>query len=91
MPTRLNDIRWQLFSGRKAKSPQDPHEEGWLAKTWPVYAERLFAKSPDELLNELRHLVNEKETPQVCVAFLTLVIAYVHLAAVNNSYPCSCP
>ena len=65
MPTGLNILRWQLFSGRKKHPPHNPHEESWLVVNWPVYVERTFEKAPKDLMSQLRKIVNDKATPKV--------------------------
>ena len=65
MPTLLNVLRCQLFSGRKKDNPNACWDEDWHVKNWPNYVARSFAKNPEDLLEELRKIVADKSTPEV--------------------------
>ena len=65
MPTRLPVVKWELFSGLKQNDKVSQHDEAWLVDHWPDYVARSFAKSPKELIEELRQIVADKSTPEV--------------------------
>ena len=65
MPTLLNVLRWQLFSGRKKDNPNALWGEAWHVKNWPDYVARSFVKNPEDLLEELRQIVADKSTPEM--------------------------
>jgi hypothetical protein len=65
MPTDLNKVRWQLFSGLKQNDKMSKHFETWLVGNWPDYVERSFARAPKDSLEELRKIVADKSTPEV--------------------------
>ena len=65
MPDKLCHLKTQLFSNKKRKAPHGPHEEHWLVNNWPAYAAQTFEKNPFRLLEELRKMVDEKQTPKV--------------------------
>ena len=67
MPIQLSILKAQLLSKQKNKGgvAGGIDKEHWLVKHWPEYVERTFEKSPDDMVHQLRKMVEEKATPEV--------------------------